>query len=201
MAHERVGGSLAADVDGDDQEDEVYLVLDEDAAAGCRSFLVAVTPAGTYATPTHESGVEYGLPVPRLNAAVPVDERPGAEIVVDLEQGAATQFLGLFTFLDGALVRVEARRAPELTGGLLPYGGSVGHVEATDCASGGDADVVVSVATPLRDRYEVRRRFYDVAGSALVALPELEERHQVAIDELESFPEYTAAPFGNCETA
>ncbi len=195
---ERAGGTLSADVDGDGASEEIYLVLDDAASAGCRAFLVARGTTGTWAAPTQERGVEYALATPRLNAVVPVDTRPGAEVVVDVEQGASTQFVALFTFVDGALRRVEAEGAPGLPGGLLPYGGSVGHIEATDCAPEAGADVVVSTAAPLGKDYELQRRFFALQGAELVPVADLDERQKVAAEEIASFPEFASGPFGSC---
>ncbi len=146
--------------------------------------------------PLAEEGREYGLAQPRLNSLAMIDAEPGAEILVDLEQGASTQFVGIFTMHSGDLVRVrfQGEGAPP---DLFPYGGSVGHIEASECGEE-PGTVVVSVATPLRDRYEVKRSVYRFEGAELIPDGGASERVVVAPDEIQELPEFASSPFGSC---
>jgi len=191
----RLGGDVGADVTGDGSEDLAYLVRDDDGETGCRDFLVVETEDGSLVTPLSDPGQDYSLPAPRINALVSVDDAPGAEVLVDLEQGASTQFVGMFTVTDGALQRVRVRDRG--IDDLFPYGGSVGHIEASDCTDE-TATVIVSVATPLRDRYEVKRAVYRFSGSDLIPDEDASETVVLAPQRVIGLPEFQASPFGNC---
>lgn len=191
----RLGGDVAADVTGDGSEDLAYLVRDEDADPGCRDFLVVETEDGPLVTPLSDPGQDYSLPAPRINALVSVDDEEGAEILVDLEQGASTQFVGMFTVTEGSLQRVRVRDRG--IDDLFPYGGSVGHIEASDCGREAGT-VIVSVATPLRDRYEVERTVYRFQDAELVPDEDASETVMLAPQRLIGLPEFQASPFGNC---
>jgi hypothetical protein len=194
------GEERAGDVDGDGTEDNVWLAEVADGSAGCRFFVGADLASGTAAVPTERDGVGFSRP-PRLNSLVDVDGDGGAEIVVDLEGGASTQFVGLFQYTDGSLVPVEIEN--DATGsGLMPYGGSVGHLEASDCApSDGEeeADVVISTAVPKGDRYEVTRTFY-VLSDGFLSVEGVPQISTAAVDQVVGgrFPEYRSSPFGSC---
>lgn len=194
-----LGGEISADVTGDGTDDVVYLVRDEAGAVGCRDFLVVEAGSGTLAVPLTDPGREPSLAQPRLHSLAPVDAEPGAEILVDLERGASTQFLGMFTLHDGNMVRVRFERDGGIRD-LFPYGGSVGHIEASDCGDE-EATVVVSVATPLRDRYEVERTGYRFEGPTLVADRSASERVVVAPDRIQTLQEFRSSPFGSCSVS
>ena len=203
----QVGPSTETDIDGDGALDKVRLAADPAGPEGCRTFIVVdVGGVSTVAAPVWEVGSQGGLPQPRIHGFVDIDGRPGAEILVDEAAGASTQFVGAFVYLDDDLQRVTAdgglgAEVPSGAADLFPYGGSVGHVEAVDCA--GDETIVVSVALPSADQaaaqegiYEVRRRFFVFDGGVLER--DEVETEDVPIDELDRFPEYAASPFGSC---
>ena len=192
----RLGGDVSADVTGDGSEDLAYLVRDEGGGTACRDFLVVETENRPLVAPLSDPGQDYSLLAPRINALVSVDDEPGAEILIDLEQGASTQFIGMFTVTDGSLERVRIQNGGGV-GDLFPYGGSVGHIEASDCADEAGS-VVVSVATPLRDRYEVERTVYRFSGSDLIPDQDASETVMLAPQRLIGLPEFQASPFGNC---
>ena len=194
---EPLGGTVSGDVDGDGTDDDAYLVLDEDGDPGCRTFLVAATGSGTLVTPTSDEGVEHALQAPRINSLVQIDGRGGSEIVVDLEQGASTQFVGLFTVADGSLQRVRVQGdAP--SGDLFPYGGSVGHIEGSDCGPE-PGSVVVTTASPVGRRYEVRTTTYEMTDAALRPLAN-ERPRVVEPSELGDIGAFQSSPFGSCGT-
>lgn len=193
----RIGGALQGDVDGDGSPDDVSLAFDDRGALGCQAFLV-VEDSGESAVLAIESfDRAFGLPQPRLNRLAEVDRAPGSEVAVDLVAGASTQFVGLFTMTGGELARVEVPGDEFPADDLFPYGGSVGHVEASDCA-GAPGTIVISTATPKGDDYQVTRRFFRFKGSTPRVEPSSTERDRVAFEELGRFPEYRSSPFGGC---
>ena len=205
-ASEPEEGVLTGDVDGDEKDDTVYLAPDSDGDAGCRSFLIVVAGDTTYSAPVDPSGSPRSLPEPSLHSVIDFDFDPGSEVVVNLEAGASTQFVGVFKLTDDGIERItiEGRGpgpfAQELgQDSLFPFGGSVGHVEAVDCINPGL--IVMSAATPMgssADRYEVERRFFRLEGTVLVLQPGSNEVHQVDALELDPFPEFRSSPFGLC---
>jgi hypothetical protein len=80
-------------------------------------------------------------------------------------------------------------------GDLFPYGGSVGHLESSDCAS--KRRVVVSAATPSGRRYQLERRFFAVHGTRLIL--EATDRLLVDIRDLDDYPEFAGPPFVSCD--
>ena len=195
---EPLGGEVAGDVDGDGADDGAYLVLDEDGGPGCRTFLVVETGAGTLVAPTSDEGVEHALQAPRINSLVQVDGEGGSEVLVDLEQGASTQFVGMFTVSGGALERVRVQ-GPAPSGDLFPYGGSVGHIEATDCGAD-PGSVVVTTASPVGRRYEVRTTSYEMVGAELRLVTRQERPRVIGPSELGDVAAFGSAPFGSCGT-
>lgn len=192
----KLGGDVAADITGDGTEDLAGLVRDESGEIGCRDFLVAETEGGALVTSLNDPGGDYGLADPRIHALAEIDAEPGAEIVVDLDQGASTQFVGIFTVHDGDLQRVRVPAEGGLSD-LFPYGGSVGHIETSDCGED-EGTVIVSFATPVGDRYQVKRSVYRFEGVELVLDRSASERISVAAEEVQDLPEYRSAPFGSC---
>lgn len=201
----QVGSSLSADVDGDGAADDIHLAMDEAGGEGCAAFVVVeLASSSVDAAPVWQVGSQGGLPAPRIQGFVDINDAGGEEIVVDEAVGASTQFVGAFIYTDGALQRVtisgglESTSAPG-TESLFPYGGSAGHVEAVDCASPGT--VVISAATPASTQegqgvYEIERRFYSFDGAVLER--DDVETQQVPIARLSRFPEYASSPFGSC---
>ncbi len=193
----RIGGSLHGDVDGDGSPDDVSLAFDDTGALGCQAFLVVEGSAESAVLAIESFDRAFGLPQPRLNAVADVDTVPGSEVAVDLVAGASTQFVGLFTMTGGELARVEVEGDEFPADDLFPYGGSVGHVEASDCA-GAPGTIVISTATPKGDDYHVTRRFFRFRGATPRVEPSSTERNRVAFEELGRFPEYRSSPFGGC---
>lgn len=199
-------GVLTGDIDGAETDDTIYIATASDADAGCASFLV-VTAGGTiYSAPVDPSGTPRSLAEPTLHSLVQLDLQPGTEIVVNLETGASTQFVGLFKITSEGLERItiEGRGpgpfAQELgQDNLFPSGGSVGHLEAVDCL--GPELIVMSAAIPMGDsaeRYEVERRFFRLGGTVLTLQPDATEVHEVEGLTVDRFREFAASPFGSC---
>lgn len=193
-----LGGRTSGDVDGDGSDDAVYLVSETAGGPGCRTFVIVETGAAILVAPTSEEGVEHALQAPRINSLVQVDGRGGAEILVDLEQGASTQFVGMFTVTGGTLERVRVA-GPAPSGDLFPYGGSVGHIEASDCGPE-PASVVVTTASPVGRRYEVRTTTYEMVGSVLRPVAQQRRPRVVDPSELGDVEAFRSPPFGSCGT-
>ncbi|MFN2525095.1 MAG: hypothetical protein ABR505_02355 [Actinomycetota bacterium] len=188
---------LTGDVDADGSDDEIALAFDTAAGEGCQVFLIVQTSAGTFGTSIAQPGMSVlrRAGIPRLARAAEIDNRAGAEVVVDLIAGASTVHAAIFSMGSGALERLRIEGDAPETDDLFPYGGSVGHIEASDCA--GVGRIIVSVAVPRgRNSYLVTRRFYKTEGSSLE--PAEEEQHGVAARQLNRFPEYETSPFGSC---
>lgn len=192
---ERLEGSAEGDVDGDGTVDEVFLVRSDSADPDCRNLLVVEGRGTTYIASTDDPEMPSALPQPRINHLAYVDDDPGAEIVVDLQAGASTQFVGLFKVADGALVRVRTGDRG-LMGDLFPYGGSVGHIEASNCSEDDESHVVIAVATPRGPRYVVERTYYRIDGAELVEVRRDEER--LPVEALTQEKDYVTSPFGSC---
>lgn len=204
---ERVA-SLSGDVDGDGSEDTIYLVADEQAEPRCRSFLVIDTGARSMSAAVDPSGAARALASPSLRLTAPINDAPGDEIVVNIESGASTEFVGIFTATSEGLARVEVEGKPpgpfaqELTrDALFPFGGSVGHMEAVDCAQE-DGFVVLSAAIPSGSAamvYDVERRFFRAEGATLTLVPELTEKREMRNHDVHDLPEFASSPFGSCD--
>jgi hypothetical protein len=186
-------GRLAGDVDGDGSTDQVSLSVDADARPGCRAFVVVQTAEARLIAPIEERDLQVDLGFPVLDSLVGVDDRAGGEIVVRITAGASTEFAGLFTVVDDAFERVRLN-GPH--GNLFPSGGSVGHLEASNC--GPDGAVVISTATARGRWYLLERRFYSFEETRLVENESLTERRRISPDALASYPEFGTPPFSLC---
>lgn len=203
----RSGGPLPVDMDGDGAEEDGYIVIDDQGEAGCRSFLVLDGGHVIYSVPIDPSGSPRALLIPTLNSAADVNNRSGSEVVVNIEMGASTQFVKVFTLTDEGLEQMNIQgRGPgpfaqELgQDHLFPFGGSVGHLEAVDCTEEGY--VVMSAALPIgdsADSYEVERRFFAPEGTELVLEKDLTEEVTVEGLKIDDFPEFGGSPFLSCD--
>lgn len=196
-AGERAGGKVEGDVDGDGAEDVVYVVRDADGPPGCQTFVVAEVAGEQLAAPAEEPDISYGLQAPRVNSLVEVDGSPGLEILVDLEQGASTQFLGMFKVHDGSLERVRIGGGSAY-GNLFPYGGSVGHIEASNCSDERGAEVLIAIATPNVTDYTIRTVLYEMRGTTLLPLPLNEQSPVFTGPDVEASEGFDSSPFGDC---
>jgi hypothetical protein len=188
-------GSLEGDVDGDGTPDIVTLLVNETGAPGCKAFVVVDTADEDLLTPIADENIEFALGFPTLNLLAEIDDQPGMEVVVDVTAGASTAFAGVFSASGGALDRIRLEADALGYGDLFPYGGSVGHLEASDCAP--DGGVVVSVATPKGKRYQLKRSFFSFTGPKLGL--EDTERRRIDINDLQRFPEFAGPPFASCD--
>ncbi|HEV2757858.1 MAG TPA: hypothetical protein VG318_19020 [Actinomycetota bacterium] len=191
----RTGDARTGDVDGDGVDEEVAVHFDPSGDPGCQAFVVADSAEETLAAPLETWRTDFGLPAPTLNTLEDVDGEPGLEVVVNMGAGASAQFVGIVAADGGTLQQVTVEAGDNTVGdGLLGFGGSVGHVEAVDCAP--DGGIVSSFAAPEGSTYRVERRFLVFEGTTLV-----EDRVEVEnapLEEIDRFPEYAASPFGSC---
>ncbi|MGH2807406.1 MAG: hypothetical protein ACRDKT_09020 [Actinomycetota bacterium] len=198
-----VGGALEVDVDGDGNDDEVFVALDERAEEGCRAFVAVDTGTEILAAPVWETGPQGGLPQPGIVALVDVNGEPGNEVIVREAAGASTEFAGLFVVTDGVLARVTIEGSSDegISDNLFAYGGSVGHLEAVGCEGAGT--IVTSFATPGNSPgdleegiYNVERKLFVFDGATLIDAGIQQER--IPVDELGQFKEFGSGPFGTC---
>lgn len=185
--------SLSGDVDGDARVDDVRLVVDPGAQPGCQAFVSVATETGLLAAPFEEDDLLFDLGLPALERLVPVDNNAGDEILVRVRSGASTQFYGLFTATDGQLHRVQVKGPGTTVVPDFASGGSVGHLDAVDCAN--DRVVVTSAVLGGDRYYKVERSFY-LPGPVL--REEKRERMRVRAKGLNRFPEFAGSPFGSC---
>jgi hypothetical protein len=190
-------GTLNADVDGDGESDEVSLAIDEDAAdLECRFFLVVETVEGAHSVTIDQEGLATELQAPSLVTAAQVDAAGGLEVVVRLLGGASTDFSGVFTYTGDELRRVSVEGGP--SGDLFPSGGTVAHVEGSDCADGGLVVISEALANGPPGSYEVTRRFFEPADDELQIRRDLTEKLSLEEAELSQLPEFRSPPFGSC---
>jgi hypothetical protein len=195
----RAGGEVEADIDGDGAPDTVWIAHDPEAEPDCTFLLVAETEPATLVAPLEEDGLAEGPTPPGLAGAYEIDGRAGNEVVLRLISGASTEFFGLYSAGSGELERLGVRDGE--FGDLFPAGGSVGHLESSDCGALGS--VVIATAVPVGDRYVVRRAAFTFDGKSFVpdsALSgrELVDEEDLAAGEVDGFA--SLGPFGSCRT-
>jgi hypothetical protein len=190
--------SLTGDVDGDDADDTVILVLDQSGDEGCQAFIIVESAAGTSSAPIVQEGMSLDVGFPALVSLVDIDGEPGLDIVMNMIAGASTQFAGVYTAGGGNPERLTFDQPTEF-GNLFPTGGSVGHMEATDCV--GPGAIIISVATPKGDGYKVTRTAYVVVEGKLTPQEEGASTQRIPATGFDRFPEFQASPFGSCPTA
>lgn len=195
----RLPGSISGDVDGDGSSDHVGIALDRTAPEGCQAFLVADTASGVVGGSIAEWSLTGGLPQPRLHSVAQIDGSGGDEVVVDVEAGASTEFVSVFSDVDSSFVALTLpKEAPGSPKDVFAYGGSVGHLDGVDCAP--DGGIVVSFATPSGQSYRVVRHFYSVDKASLKPDDARDQTTTSTFAGLDRFPEFAAAPFGSCST-
>lgn len=205
---ERRGDPLVGDVTGDERDDVVALVVDPEGTEGCRAFLW-LRPAGAgedegEVLAIQQEGMEVGgvFSVPRIEALLEVDDRPGAEVVAVLLAGASTELAALFSSGGGSMERLQAEGGESL-GGLFPHGGGAAQQQASDCS--GDGEIVTSgavIPSAETDRYLVTRTFFVRERDVYLAdLARTQVHREVAPNRLSRFPEFTGSLFASCSPA
>jgi hypothetical protein len=196
-APEQVVEGLVDPAGGSD--DRVWIALDSDGEPGCRAFLVMEGAGGVTGLAIDRADAPVGDGFPRVSGLASIDERPGAEVVVDMLAGASTEFVAIFSMGGGGLEQLTIAGDDEY-GDLFPSGGSVGHLEASDCTTGPPGTVVVSLAVPQGRRYEVTRTFY-LTQEGMLRRDRVERDRIRDPQDLESYQEFLGTPFGTCAPA
>lgn len=191
-------GSLRGDVTGDGAPDGVSLVKDPEGPEGCAAFIVVVSDSSRSSVPIEQEAVTTELGLPSLRGLVELDGEEGLEIVVGLIAGASTELFGAWGAAGGSLDRIAVEDAGGDIGNLFPSGGSVGHVEASDCS--GDGEVVISRGAPQGGGYRVTRTFLEAQDGTFVKVRRERERIDSGAG-FDRFPEFLASPFGSCSHA
>jgi hypothetical protein len=194
-----VAETLVGDVDGDGRRDRVGLRVAPRARLACGVFLVARTARGTLVTRVHylpsdlrTAGelVRY-FRLPLLNGLYGLDRRPGLEVVVTVEEGAAKS-LELFAVRSGRLLRLRPGRAGTPDGTVL-WGGSALASEGIDCDRG---LIRITASYFARMRWWVTRTFYRVGSRRLGLVrserlrgtPRVRKRYEREVVQLRPFP-------------
>lgn len=197
---EAVESSFVGDVDGDGELDPISIETFPEAESPCQAILVVHLPEEVMSTRLQQEGVDLGGgAAPSLLGVADIDGRPGGEVVVRMVSGASTEFAALYSAGGGALERLDVRGGE--FGDLFPSGGSVGHLEQSDCKEPGT--ITISTAVPQGARYLVRRAEFHFDGEAFSVDREALTEETVDADELASgeVAGFTSgAPFGSCPT-
>jgi hypothetical protein len=187
---------LQGDVDGDGDGDRVAIVIDREAEeARCRAFIVVMNRFGSFPATIEQEGMSFDVGFPALVSLAEIDGAPGLDIVMYMIAGASTQFAGVYTAHDGIPERLTFAQPSEF-GDLFPTGGSVGHLEASDCV--GPGAIVITTAVPKADDYKVSRTAYVVVEGQLEPQEEGASTARIPTDDLQTYPEFAASPFGSC---
>jgi hypothetical protein len=200
----RLGGQASGDIDGDGSNDKVWIALDPDAEPRCKSFLGVDTGASMFWASTNPDGEPRTLERPSVNTIAIINDQPGSEVVLNLETGASTQFVGVFTLGRAGieLMGVDGKGPSPFAGevaSLIPFGGSVGHLDGVDCS--GDL-VAMSSALPSGDEadaYDVETRYFAPLRTSFSLVEDMTERLTVETADLDDTPTLSAAPFGSCD--
>lgn len=189
-------GAFGADLDDDGLDEQLILAKDPGGPRGCQAILGVIGASlGRLYLPIDDE-VSFDLGLPAVSGVTEIDGAAPKEIVVNLLSGASTGFAGLFSIKDGRLVRIVLEGDSPYSR-LFPFGGSVGHLEGSDCS--GRGTIVISSATAVgRGRYKVVRRFFESIGAAFVLDEQATETEKVEPKDLKSFPEFGGAPFASC---
>ncbi|MGH2528458.1 MAG: hypothetical protein ACRDH0_03815, partial [Actinomycetota bacterium] len=202
-------GHLQGDVDGDGEEDEVFLIYERNARPGCRAFLILETEEQTFSAPIADWGDDAF--VPELAFLTEVNGRRGREVIVKLGAGASVELFGMFTWQARELRRIDIRGWVHRGGfpihdpsrdDLVVHGASAGHGDAVDCTRSNM--VVISSAFPKKggagsNPYVIERRFYRPLPDAIVlARQDFAERPGTYAKD---FFEFRSRPFQHCKSS
>lgn len=195
----RLPGELEGDVDGDGAPDQISL-FDGEGEPGCEAFLTVRTGNSIVSTPVADDSFSLEGRLPSLVGAAQIDGQEGNEVIVRLLTGASTEFLGLFSMGGGDLRRVTVQKGE--FGNVFPSGGSVGHLEQSDCGDD-PGSILIVTAVAQGDTYLVRRAAYNFTAGAFVPDANASGKRSVPLEDLgtDAVPELSSgAPFGSCPT-
>jgi hypothetical protein len=196
----RRGISITGDVNGDGAPDKTYLAVDGRGAPGCRFFVVVMARREVIATPIrHPSvlraapyGVEFVLKQLRLNGLAAIDRTPGGEILIDVEHGAATRYVTVYTWHGRRLGRVRVAGSSPVKD-AFPYRGSLAATNAVDCSGGVASGIIVTSERsylPETRTYDETRRYYRASGFRFLPT--------VVPVGMRSVPRISGRPFPRC---
>lgn len=196
---------LRGRIDADLHTDRVFIAIRPDSSISCRYAIVADLGRRIVTTPIIQRGIgdaptqqRWATGTPTLKALALIDDRAGAEIVVTQWAGASTYFVAVYSVRRGKLMRYRLGpdfQFPAPSTNLAPYGGSLGEVDAINCAAGRSGGLVVaSTATPHGNGFSIVRRYYRVDGLRLRKL----RTARVSASDLTA--EY-GGPFSRCSVA
>ena len=190
---------VRADLDGDGAPDAAGIAKDPRGGSGCTAFFVAELTGGrTYVRPLSFPGIQNAPGLPAVVGAARINQRPGAEVIVAAAAGASTEFVVIFTLARRGPVAMEISSGPD-AGALIPYGGSVAHLDGAACARRRGI-VVLSHAEAPGAAYRLVRRYYR-ARSVTLAPAGARRSGDVEARDLRRFPEFRGPPFWNCTRA
>jgi hypothetical protein len=189
-------GRLEGDVDGDGSHDTIFLVRTR-GEPNCSVFLVVETDGGTLSAPAPPNEGSAALGLPSLTGFAQIDGEPGLEVYLTVLAGASTEFLSVFSAATGGLERLD-REGGE-AGGLFPSGGSVAHLEASDCREEGG--VVVSLARQQDGGWAIVSNYYVSNGNSFVPADPSQGITTDPVGRLRSWSEFRFTPFGSCPTS
>ena len=186
-------GPLVGDVDGDSLDDRVWITAERAGRRYCRYFLVLDGSNVRDRLEIHhrEQWPQFNWYLePRYLASL--DRAVGAEIGVNVQRGASTEFLILFTFLEGQLapIAIEGNEG-------FSYAGSLGHLSTVNCGSS-PAQVVATGAGWDGRRYRLERETFTFRGTSLVRTGMTRAGVASRAEAGVIFPELKEAPFSDC---
>lgn len=200
-------GVATGDVDGDSADDAVVVLAHFAAPPGCRFFLAAELASGGFAVrrlpdPIVDASpaTARGVPWPRLTLLAPIDRRPGVEVVLTVEQGAATGFLGVYGVRGGRFARFTL----DVKSMTNQFSWGLGNRPSTvDCTGRDRGHVVQSSARHEALAWVVRRRFFQADDFVFRYRASDSERFRVT--DLQQLPEFRRSavlgdryPFQTC---
>ena len=189
---------LRIDVTGDGKLDTVAAASDPGAAKPCRGFVgVRVNGAGTYSAHL----IPAAVPIKGIRARIVglpyIDDRHGAEVVVDTGAAADAVLAQMFTFFGGGLRALHVPDQPD--GSFIVEGGGVIYPRGAGCTA--DRRLILSQAAQTSDgkRFRVTRRTYQLRRGGLgFSGPEV-EKATVALNRLGArFPEFVGPHWTAC---
>jgi hypothetical protein len=137
-------------------------------------------------------GVEFVLSRLRLNGLADIDRTPGGEILIEVEHGAATRYVTVYTWHGRRFGRVRVVGLA-VVADAFPYGGSLAVTHAVDCAGGMTNGVIVTSERsylPETGSYDETKRYYRASGFRFVPT--------VAPAGMRSAPRQSGRPFPTC---
>jgi hypothetical protein len=203
------GGTLRADVNGDGSVDSATIHYAPAAVLHCAFFLVVHsggrdTAVRLGALETSSNGTlarQWVAPAPRLAAIVALGGR-GAQVVVDVEEGASTVNVQLYGLRSGRVVALPVGRA----GDISLYGSIGPGSTVVRCVRGGSMHVLTVRPTNINripwTHWTVSDRVYRLRGAHFVLTGSRTLRgSQAQTDARAARAGFNGRQFGGCTLA